>query len=25
VKSIVFASPCAPVGALADDLALVGS
>ena len=24
VKSIVFASPCAPVGALADDLALVG-
>jgi microcompartment protein CcmL/EutN len=25
VKSIVFANPCAPVGALADDLALVGS
>jgi ethanolamine utilization protein EutM len=25
VKSIGFASPCAPVGALADDLALVGS
>ena len=25
VKSIVFASPCAPIGALAGDLAMVGS
>jgi ethanolamine utilization protein EutM len=25
VKSIVFASPCAPIGALAGDLSMVGS